>query len=199
MGRDAEKGKRRIFWMIIQRNWMIWSVNINLCWRIKKGRKKKKLEMELEKLSAELAEKDARRLQLVAEIQKQNEKEESEDTNTSNKPGPQEEEDQKEEPQIVVLQARHLTFILHALLFLLNRVLVDQCSMMCQVNNGNLPEVPRPSIPEAPRPSIPEGRDQNADPMEQDEEDKQNLPGPGPATLEMRNLNLQPDVPIEED
>ncbi|ULT80076.1 hypothetical protein L3Y34_010566 [Caenorhabditis briggsae] len=107
----------------------------------------------------------------------------------------------------MVLQARHLTFILHALLFLLNRVLVDQCSMMCQVNNGNLPEAPRPSIPEAPRPSIPEaprpsipeGRDQNADPMEQDEEDNKNLPGPGPATLEMRNLNLQLDVPMEED
>ncbi|CAP34269.2 Protein CBG16113 [Caenorhabditis briggsae] len=63
----------------------------------------------------------------------------------------------------------------------------------------SIPEAPRPSIPEAPRPSIPEGRDQNADPMEQDEEDNKNLPGPGPATLEMRNLNLQLDVPMEED
>ncbi|PIC13139.1 hypothetical protein B9Z55_027998 [Caenorhabditis nigoni] len=59
----------------------------------------------------------------------------------------------------------------------------------------NLP----PSAPEAPGPSIPEDGDQNADTMEQDVQDKQNLPGPGPATLQMRNLNLQPDVSMEED
>ncbi|CAR98484.1 Protein CBG27489 [Caenorhabditis briggsae] len=56
-------------------------------------------EKNIEQSVLEEGEKYARRLQLVAEIQKQNEKVESEDTNTSNKPGPQEEEDQKEEPQ----------------------------------------------------------------------------------------------------
>ncbi|CAO4366913.1 unnamed protein product [Caenorhabditis nigoni] len=48
--------------------------------------KKKKLKMELETVSAELAEKDERRLYLVAELQKLNEKGEHGDSTLANKP-----------------------------------------------------------------------------------------------------------------
>ncbi|ULT80538.1 hypothetical protein L3Y34_010840 [Caenorhabditis briggsae] len=74
-------------------------------WQTKTTGLEEKQRKKLEEITSEYqsvleeGEKYARRLQLVAEIQKQNEKVESEDTNTSNKPGPQEEEDQKEEPQ----------------------------------------------------------------------------------------------------
>ncbi|CAO4367874.1 unnamed protein product [Caenorhabditis nigoni] len=55
-------------------------------------------------------------------------------------------------------------------------------------------QVPPTSDPEAPRDG-----DQNSDPMEQEEQDKQNMPGPGSATFQWRNPNIQLDILMEED
>ncbi|PIC49575.1 hypothetical protein B9Z55_008134 [Caenorhabditis nigoni] len=55
-------------------------------------------------------------------------------------------------------------------------------------------QAPPTSDPEAPRDG-----DQNSDPMEQEEEDKQNMSGPGLATFQWRNPNIQLDIPMEED
>ncbi|PIC16628.1 hypothetical protein B9Z55_023172 [Caenorhabditis nigoni] len=51
------------------------------------------------------------------------------------------------------------------------------------------PPTPDPEDP-ANQPSTPEAGDQNADPMEQVDQNVQDLHGPGPATLQMRMRNL---------